>query len=487
MTSRVLLLLGWLVCLSPHDLLAEPFAEPGNMRLRHDLQLLSDYGALPMTLSSWPIAFPDVARALEASADVDANDWPVEVFAARRRLQRRVNHEARRGLSNLRVASRLAEPETVRGFADTPRENAEAEVSLGYLGDFLALRLQGTAVADPDDGERFRPDGSYGALVVGGWSVSAGYLDRWWGPGWAGSLLLSSNARPVPAIEVTRLTSRPFATPWLSWLGPWNVRAFIGQFTDSRAVSSAKLVGARFEFKPFPFLELGISRAAQWGGQGQQQNLASFVDLMIGDTDAETGSALGNQLGGFDMRINAPWQTLPVAIYGQVIGEDEAGYLPSKRFAMGGVEFWSHHVVPGSWRGYFEFANTTAGLFGRNALPDVAYEHVTYQSGYRFQGRSLGYSTDNDSRSFTLGVIWAKDLDTTWTLRARHTELNMDAGGHHTLAPEGEARSGALLRWVSMMAWGQLAIGLGAEYVSASDERSGEWEPQGHLSLRYGL
>ena len=24
--------------------------------------------------------------------------------------------------------------------------------------------------------------------------------DRWWGPGWDGSLILSNNARPIPAI-----------------------------------------------------------------------------------------------------------------------------------------------------------------------------------------------------------------------------------------------------------------------------------------------
>jgi len=48
------------------------------------------------------------------------------------------------------------------------------------------LKLSATVVADPDDDRELRPDGSYLAMSLGNWMVSAGYLDRWWGPGWQG-------------------------------------------------------------------------------------------------------------------------------------------------------------------------------------------------------------------------------------------------------------------------------------------------------------
>ncbi len=43
------------------------------------------------------------------------------------------------------------------------------------------------------------PDGSYLGVNVGNFMLSAGYIERWWGPGWDGSLILSTNARPIPA------------------------------------------------------------------------------------------------------------------------------------------------------------------------------------------------------------------------------------------------------------------------------------------------
>ena len=65
--------------------------------------------------------------------------------------------------------------------------------------------------------------------VLGNWSASLGKVDRWWGPGWDGSLILSTNARPIPAISLDRRIAEPFENKWLSWIGPWSFHSFIGQ------------------------------------------------------------------------------------------------------------------------------------------------------------------------------------------------------------------------------------------------------------------
>jgi hypothetical protein len=46
--------------------------------------------------------------------------------------------------------------------------------------------------------------------LLGNWSTSLGKVDRWWGPGWDGSLILSTNARPIPAISLDRRIAEPF-------------------------------------------------------------------------------------------------------------------------------------------------------------------------------------------------------------------------------------------------------------------------------------
>ena len=55
-------------------------------------------------------------------------------------------------------------------------------------------------------------DGSYIAARLGNWSASLGQQERWWGPGWDGSLILSTNARPIPAVSFDRRVPEPFET-----------------------------------------------------------------------------------------------------------------------------------------------------------------------------------------------------------------------------------------------------------------------------------
>ena len=46
--------------------MAEPLAAPGDTRLRHDLQLLNDSGAINIPLTAWPVALGDVHNALNS-------------------------------------------------------------------------------------------------------------------------------------------------------------------------------------------------------------------------------------------------------------------------------------------------------------------------------------------------------------------------------------------------------------------------------------
>ena len=43
---------------------AAPLAAPGDMRLRHDLQLLNDSGVINLPLTAWPVALGDIHGAL---------------------------------------------------------------------------------------------------------------------------------------------------------------------------------------------------------------------------------------------------------------------------------------------------------------------------------------------------------------------------------------------------------------------------------------
>ncbi len=67
-----------------------------------------------------------------------------------------------------------------------------------------------------------------------------------------------------------------------------------------------------------------------WGGEDKSESLSSFFDALTGTKDNvyDADEDISDQLAGFDARLSlAPLtnSNFPVSIYGQYVGEDEAG------------------------------------------------------------------------------------------------------------------------------------------------------------------
>jgi len=140
---------------------------------------------------------------------VARNLGPAEV-AAMARLQRRFEQEAVAKRLRVRGHASVADnPRQIRTFEDGPREDAEVGLGIEYTGEWLAARLSGQWVNDPDDNKDLRADGSYLAASLGNWMLAASTSDRYWGPGWQSSMILSNNARPVPAFTLEGINHLP--------------------------------------------------------------------------------------------------------------------------------------------------------------------------------------------------------------------------------------------------------------------------------------
>jgi hypothetical protein len=224
--KRHLPLLLALVLASGGAAAGEPWLAPGNMQARHDLQMLVDDGILDLPVSGWPIAVSDVANALSRVPATRPSPRPspatvgeggripaegVQLTPAQSAAVARLRKLASEGRPELGVEVRAAaRPMQLRTFADEPREEGELTGwASGFFGTRWGGRLELTVVADADDDDTFRYDGSYFAGKFGNWIVTAGAQDRWWGSGWEGSLILSNSARPVPAISLDRAVSIP--------------------------------------------------------------------------------------------------------------------------------------------------------------------------------------------------------------------------------------------------------------------------------------
>jgi hypothetical protein len=458
----------------------DPWIAPGDATLRHHIEVLADAHVLHVPVTAWPLMWSGIADDIRTTDTGTLDPLTQESLAyVRAALQRETGHDAQ-------LSARLeagSSPEAYHDFGTTRREKTEATAGIAGMGDRWAARLDATAVQDPVDGKKYRPDGSYVAGFLGNWSVSAGWLDRWWGPGWQSSLILGDDARPVPGITLQRDHSDAFSTPLLSWMGPWQFTAFAGQLEPNGVpVPDAKFVGGRLNFKPMPSLEIGLSRTAQWGGQGRSQSIGNFGKMLLGiDNTGSDGIVQkndpSNQEAGYDLRWSFSAGGSHNALYAQMIGEDNAGGLPSRFMYLAGAETafktgnWQHRLS-------LEGSQTNANGFGKHIRYNYVYEHHIYREGYRYYGRPLGASFDNDSRTLSLAGdhFLNSDKHLSWVLA--WLDINMDgtnlpAPGGNVFGPHNTGTGYARLGW-GFPLYERWSLTLGGEYYRQHLRLDGE-------------
>lgn len=383
---------------------AAPWVEPGDPRARYAIQKLADRGHLNRPVTTWPMMWASVDSGLQESrisGGSIARDPAVS--SARAYLAFEQDYQASTGF---RVEYQLAgttESPFYRNFESAPRENGEITIGLEWQGEAWSARLAPTFAANPEDDEDFRPDGSYLAGTAGNLVFGVGAIDRWWGPGWGSSLILSTNARPMPVVWMNRKDPKAFETPWLSWIGPWQFTVFFGQYEEERAVPDVKLMGMRGTFRPIPGLDIGFSRAIMVGGEGYSESGSTFWNALIGrDNGQLEENDPGNQLGSIDFRYGFAIGDQSMGIYGQMMGEDEAGAFPARKSWLFGAD-WTSSFGQSEQQWYAEYLNTLADDFMGDAMPDISYEHSRYRTGYRYYGRNMATSLEGDAEAITLG------------------------------------------------------------------------------------
>jgi len=446
--------------------------QPGDLRLRHDIQMLADAGIIDAPITGWPLflAGIDVGGARIETLD------PASAGALQRIFPSREPHTRPRldfGIGGIN------EPERLRGYQNVPRESGEVSARLAWESGRYAGDLKATYVSDPVDGEEWRADGSYLGVALGNWFLAASATDRWWGPGWDGSMILSNNARPMPAITLQRREARPPGVRWLRWVGPWTTQIIFGQMEHDRHIPDTRFFGWRVGFKPLPNLEIGLSRTAQWCGEGRPCDFSTFIDLLSGirdnpDPSEEPSDEPGNQLGGFDLRYSFAGLGRPWAIYTQWIGEDEQNGVPSGHLAQIGLETWNAWGENGaSYRVHAEYNEPTCSAI-TDSDPNFgcAYNHHIYEDGYRYRGRVVGHSADGDSVVVSLGGLLFTAQGHTWQLLLRRAEINRSNNARHSLSPVQQDVFTLELSHTRVFLAGDLTLGLGTEYgeVTATGE-----------------
>ena len=384
--------------------LALPVAAQGivlnNEDLRTDLNWLNQQGVIQISTSTWPLSGDEIQRALStAKIENTAQQKVINSVMA--------NLEAENTSIKLALFAETDPQNIPQKFADEQKSQYQAALELNAGGAQWDARLRVNAEKDPiiDNGHDVNVEGSYLAGKLWNQWLIAGQIPTYWGPGHEGSLIRGDASRPVYGFTMQRAEQQAFETKWLSWIGPWQYQAFAGQLDDYEAVPDTNILGLRLTAQPLPYLELGASRTFQIDGQGQPDSLKAYWNAFIGkdnacDDNGCTGEGnASNQIAGFDARLNLQqWFKVPLSLYGQFVGEDEAGLLPSKKMYLAGIDYSSQFKnMP--FQIYTEWADTRTN----GEVQGISYNHHIYTDGYYQHGFPLGHAMGGDGQMYSLG------------------------------------------------------------------------------------
>lgn len=380
---------------------AAPWLEPNDPRARYALQKLADRGHLNRSVTTWPVMWPGIEAGLDERSTAEKDEGAT---GSLRYLKFTQDYQSGLGGRDEFRVSGTTETPFATSFGNRAVEDDEVQLSMEWISESWAGRLAPSLALSPEDDQDFRPDDSYLAGVAGNWVLGVGAIDRWWGPGWSNSLILSTNARPVPAVWLNRRNPKAPDSSWLSWLGPWQLTVFTGLYENERTVPNAKLLGMRATFRPVDGLDVGFSRIIMVGGEGRSESASTFWDAFIGKDNGQQGEGNdpGNQLGSIDVRYGVGVGQQSMSLYAQMMGEDEAGLFPSRKSWLFGTD-WTTAIGTSEQQWYLEYLNTTADDLLGDARANVTYEHSSYKSGYRYYGRSMGASLEGDAEAVVIG------------------------------------------------------------------------------------
>jgi hypothetical protein len=180
-----------------------------------------------------------------------------------------------------------------------------------------------------DQVNRFELLDVVGGITHEGWDLTFGKQSLWWGPGRAGPMLFSNNARPMWMMRLSRTTPLRLP-PALDWLGPMRIEFFMGKMAGHHFPRAPYLHGQKIVLKPVRDLELGFSRTTVFSGEGRPLTLKLFLKSWFSFDEPSNPTPQndpGDRRGGFDFNWRLPRLQDTVTVYGDLFTDDDPSPL----------------------------------------------------------------------------------------------------------------------------------------------------------------
>jgi hypothetical protein len=401
---------------------AGPWAEVGDAQLRSDIEILAAADIIDNITMQWPLPWAGILYRLDSPGALTGQPEYVRDAATRVRARGTDATRPHRYRASATVDATNT-PNVVRGFDALGREKAQGQATLEYMGESTVVHLQlGAQTVDGRDHQVFVPDGSYIAQLIGHANIYAGYVTHWWGPGWMSAMSLSSNARPMPQIGIARADTAPFKTPWLSWLGPWQMEFFVGVMDDPRIAKNTIYDGFRVGISPLAHLEIGLAVTGMMCGSGHP---CKPFNGLFNPINGASGPNIVNDEGNIDIRYSGAFDHWAYEVYAQAMNEDNYPFIHSVTSHLFSGSIWTPYRG-GIARLTVEYADSmpTEDLWGGPIFHGSAYNNYQYTDGMRYRGRTLGFSLDSDSRLLSVQASYMDRKARAFTLTYHRADIS---------------------------------------------------------------
>jgi hypothetical protein len=260
--------------------------------------------------------------------------------------------------------------------------NSSSQLSINYNGN-----------------NKFTLDGSYLKFTKGIATIGVGKIDRNWSFSKNTSLILSNNARAPRSIFLT--LKNKFGYDWLPSKANWSLEFFNGYTEGSLNNTKSMLFGGRAILSPIEGLDFELVQTSQWGGNGYSKSLSAMGTALLLDSNDSYHSSI-NKMAGFGISYLIPSTIVPLRAYGQVIGEDEAGNLPSCYGYLAGLEWTKSKIKYPTIIGIEVIDTRVDETTYGNCGPNTMYNNATYD--YTNYGKTIGTSIGTEGTSFSLNL-----------------------------------------------------------------------------------
>lgn len=286
-------------------------------------------------------------------------------------------------------------PEKFLGLKNQFRSQKKPTTELSIKSDLN--NYSSKLVLNYNVNENYTFNGSYLQYVSGIATYGIGAIDRHWSFSDNTSLILSQNAQPVKSIYLKLQDN--YSYNWLPKNANWSLDIFNGTTEGSLNATKSMLLGARAVLSPVKGLDFELVQTSQWGGHGYDNGISALGAALFMNSNTGKNSNI-NKMAGFGISYLIPHDKIPLRIYGQAIGEDEAGSLPSCYSYLAGLE-WKNERNEYPTSVGIELVDTRIKTTAHDYCgPNTMYNNATYK--YSNYNTVMGAAIDTEGTSLEL-------------------------------------------------------------------------------------